>query len=69
MSASNSVYPQDGTVRRPVSASAVNGVKQVDRLLSNHKVSPWALAKAWIRMLVGVREELLVALSRACAAR
>lgn len=39
-----------------------HGVKQVDRLLSNGKVSPWALAKSWIKMLVGPREEVLVAL-------
>lgn len=39
-----------------------HGVKQVDRLLSNAKVSPWALARAWIAMLVGPREEVLVAL-------
>lgn len=39
-----------------------HGVKQVDRLLSNEKVSPWALAKSWIAMLVGPREEVLVAL-------
>jgi hypothetical protein len=25
-----------------------HGVKQVDRLLSNEKVSPWALARHWI---------------------
>jgi hypothetical protein len=29
-----------------------HGVKQVDRLLSNEKVSPWALARSWIAMLV-----------------
>jgi hypothetical protein len=39
-----------------------HGVKQVDRLLSNEKVSPWALARHWIAMLVGPREEILVAL-------
>jgi hypothetical protein len=39
-----------------------HGVKQVDRLLSNENVLPWALSKAWIAMLVGVREEVLVAL-------
>jgi hypothetical protein len=39
-----------------------HGVKQVDRLLSNGNVSPWALAKPWIAMLVGPREEVLVAL-------
>jgi hypothetical protein len=39
-----------------------HGVKQVDRLLSNEKVSPWALAESWIKMLVGPREEVLVAL-------
>lgn len=39
-----------------------HGVKQVDRLLSNEKVSPWSLAKSWIAMLVGPREEVLVAL-------
>jgi Transposase DDE domain len=39
-----------------------HGVKQVDRLLSNEKVSPWALAGSWIKMLVGPREEVLVAL-------
>lgn len=39
-----------------------HGVKQVDRLLSNEKVSPWALAKHWIAMLVGPREEILAAL-------
>lgn len=39
-----------------------HGVKQVDRLLSNEKVSPWALARSWIAMLVGPRQEVLVAL-------
>jgi len=39
-----------------------HGVKQVDRLLSNEKVSPWSLARDWIAMLVGPREEILVAL-------
>ena len=39
-----------------------HGVKQVDRLLSNENVSPWALATGWIAMLVGPREEVLVAL-------
>jgi len=39
-----------------------HGVKQVDRLLSNAKVSPWALTRAWVAMLVGPREEVLVAL-------
>jgi hypothetical protein len=39
-----------------------HGVKQVDRLLSNEKVSPWALARRWIAMLVGPRQEVLVAL-------
>lgn len=39
-----------------------HGVKQVDRLLSNQKVSPWALAQRWIAMLVGPRQEVLVAL-------
>jgi hypothetical protein len=39
-----------------------HGVKQVDRLLSNDNVSPWALAKSWIAMLVGARQEVLVAL-------
>lgn len=39
-----------------------HGVKQVDRLLSNAKVSPWDLAPLWIAMLVGPREEILVAL-------
>jgi hypothetical protein len=37
-------------------------VKQVDQLLSNEKVSPWALARSWVAMLVGPREELLVTL-------
>lgn len=39
-----------------------HGVKQVDRLLSNSKVSPWSLARQWIKMLVSAREEVLVAL-------
>jgi hypothetical protein len=39
-----------------------HGVKQVDRLLSNEKVSPWALAQRWIAMLVGPRQEILAAL-------
>ncbi|XXY19181.1 transposase [Sorangium sp. So ce216] len=36
--------------------------KQVDRLLSNNNVSPWLLFDAWVRFVVGSREELLVAL-------
>jgi Transposase DDE domain len=39
-----------------------HGVKQVDRLLSNEKVSPWELARKWVAMLVGPREEILIAL-------
>ncbi len=39
-----------------------HGVKQVDRLLSNENVSPWEMARSWIQMLVGPREEVLVAL-------
>jgi hypothetical protein len=39
-----------------------HGVKQVDRLLSNAKVSPWALSRSWVAMLLGPREEVLVAL-------
>ena len=39
-----------------------HGVKQVDRLLSNNHVRPWALAPRWIATLVGPREEILVAL-------
>jgi hypothetical protein len=39
-----------------------HGVKQVDRLLSNEKVSPWELARHWIAMLIGPREEVLIAL-------
>lgn len=39
-----------------------HGVKQIDRLLSNGKVDVWSLSQSWIAMLVGVREEILVAL-------
>jgi len=39
-----------------------HGVKQVDRLLSNAKVSPWSLSRSWVAMLLGPREEVLVAL-------
>lgn len=39
-----------------------HSVKQIDRLLSNEKVSPWALSAGWAAMLVGPREEILVAL-------
>lgn len=39
-----------------------HGVKQVDRLLTNAKVSPWLLARGWIAMLVGPRQEVLIAL-------
>lgn len=39
-----------------------HGVKQIDRLLSNEKVSPWALAGSWIAMVVGPRKDLLIAL-------
>jgi hypothetical protein len=37
-------------------------IKQFDRLLSNCNVSPWALAPAWIRFVVGDRREIIVAL-------
>lgn len=37
-------------------------IKQFDRLLSNCHVSPWALAPAWIRYVVGDRREIVVAL-------
>lgn len=39
-----------------------HGVKQVDRLLSNEKVSPWELAAAWIALVLGPREEAWIAL-------
>ena len=41
---------------------ARSGVKQIDRLLSNVGVSLTALFPAWIRFVVGVRTELIVAL-------
>lgn len=36
--------------------------KQVDRLLSNGKVSLWKLFPAWVRFVLGARTEILVAL-------
>jgi hypothetical protein len=39
-----------------------HGIKQVDRLLSNENVSPWALARSWIAIVVGPRQEVLIAL-------
>ncbi|AUX26736.1 transposase [Sorangium cellulosum] len=42
--------------------SPKHATKQVDRLLSNNNVSPWFLFDAWVRFVVGPREELLVAL-------
>jgi hypothetical protein len=39
-----------------------HGVKQVDRLLSNDKVSPWSLTAAWIALILGPRDEAWIAL-------
>jgi hypothetical protein len=39
-----------------------HAIKQVDRLLSNERVSPWQLFDSWVRFVVGPREEILVAL-------
>ena len=37
-------------------------IKQVDRLLSNDNVCPWQFFDPWARFVVGVRDEILVAL-------
>ena len=39
-----------------------HSIKQVDRLLSNENVSPWAMFDSWVRFVIGPREEILVAL-------
>ena len=39
-----------------------SGIKQVDRLLSNEKVDLDETLEAWVRFVVGAREELVVAL-------
>ena len=39
-----------------------HAVKQIDRLLSNEKVSVWAFARSWVRFVLGPRSEALVAL-------
>jgi len=39
-----------------------HSVKQIDRLLSNENVTIWAFSRAWVRFVVGVRPEALVAL-------
>jgi RNase H-fold protein (predicted Holliday junction resolvase) len=39
-----------------------HSIKQVDRLLSNENVSPWAMFDSWVRFVMGAREEILVAL-------
>ncbi len=39
-----------------------HAVKQIDRLLSNENVSVWTFARAWVKFVVGVRPEAMVAL-------
>jgi hypothetical protein len=39
-----------------------HAIKQVDRLLSNEGVSPWALFAQWVPFCIGVRTEIVVAL-------
>jgi hypothetical protein len=39
-----------------------HAVKQVDRLLSNSNMTVWAFTRAWVRFVVGVRPEAVVAL-------
>lgn len=39
-----------------------SGVKQVDRLLSNSKLSPWKLMASWVPYVVAERTEVVVAL-------
>lgn len=39
-----------------------HAVKQIDRLLSNANVTIWSFARAWVRFVVGVRPEAVVAL-------
>jgi hypothetical protein len=42
--------------------SAKHGTKQVDRLLSNGGIELWRLFELWVRFVVGVRKEIIVAL-------
>jgi hypothetical protein len=42
--------------------SSKHGVKQIDRWLSNDAFDIWKLASSWIGFVVGVREEIVVAL-------
>jgi hypothetical protein len=39
-----------------------HSVKQLDRLLSNHNVTVWTFARAWVRFVLGPRLEALIAL-------
>lgn len=39
-----------------------HSVKQIDRLLSNENVSVWGFARAWVRFVVGLRPDAIVAL-------
>jgi hypothetical protein len=39
-----------------------HGIKQVDRLLSNTAIDPWALFASWVPYIVGQRTEIVVAL-------
>src|SRR5208283_2637702 len=41
---------------------AKSAIKQVDRLLSNAGVAPWELFGSWVRAVVGVRREIVVAM-------
>ena len=41
---------------------AKSAIKQVDRLLSNAGVVPWDLFGSWVREVVGVRREIVVAM-------
>ena len=41
---------------------AKSAIKQVDRLLSNAGVVPWDLFGSWVREVVGIRREIVVAM-------
>jgi hypothetical protein len=60
--ASLSIHAIGAAYAAVMRGSSKHGVKQIDRWLSNDAFDIWKLASSWIGFVVGVREEIVVAL-------
>ncbi len=57
-----SVHAIGRAYAKAIGGNKKHGVKQLDRLLSNAGVNVWALFEPWARFVIGVRQEIVVAL-------